>query len=321
MNHKSILKKSLICLAKQFNTLDLSFHKMNTDNTSDITSYWPGKADEDIMVCVFKGKKINEPFHRQDFFFINYAYQNSYNALSYSSNNLITIKENELYLGQPYSGYALRGDSSDDDIIIIGVLIKRDFFFREYLPSIYTDSHLFHFFLTPSQNKFSEEYIHIPDKASKSIRTMLEMMVIEYAYPATNTQLFLKTMFQTLILEIARQYHTITYVGEPKLLSDKIISYINNHISAVTLKEIANHFAYHPNYISSILKKETGRNFNEILLEKRMDRAVLLMKNTPLSIEKIAAMLGYSNHSNFYKVFKNYYGKTPRDYFIHSLEN
>ena len=43
-----------------------------------------------------------------------------------------------------------------------------------------------------------------------------------------------------------------------------------------------------------------------------MERAVLLMKNTTLSIEEISAMLGYSNHSNFYKAFKEYYGVTPR---------
>ncbi|MBR5111581.1 MAG: AraC family transcriptional regulator [Clostridia bacterium] len=38
------------------------------------------------------------------------------------------------------------------------------------------------------------------------------------------------------------------------------------------------------------------------------------MCGTTLSIEEIAAMLGYSNHSNFYKAFKEYYGKTPREY-------
>jgi YesN/AraC family two-component response regulator len=47
-----------------------------------------------------------------------------------------------------------------------------------------------------------------------------------------------------------------------------------------------------------------------------MDKAVILLKGTTLSIEEIAAMLGYSNHSNFYKAFKEYYGKTPREYII-----
>ena len=82
----------------------------------------------------------------------------------------------------------------------------------------------------------------------------------------------------------------------------------------VTLKDIAAHFSYHPNYISSLLHQELGKTFSEIVLEKRMDRAVILLKGTTLSIEEIASMLGYSNHSNFYKAFKEYYGKTPREY-------
>ena len=45
-----------------------------------------------------------------------------------------------------------------------------------------------------------------------------------------------------------------------------------------------------------------------------MDRAVILLKGTDLSVEEIAAMLGYSDTSNFYKAFRDFYGKTPREY-------
>lgn len=38
----------------------------------------------------------------------------------------------------------------------------------------------------------------------------------------------------------------------------------------------------------------------------------LLLEHTDLSIEKIAALLGYSNNSNFYKAFREYYGTSPR---------
>ena len=87
-----------------FDSLDLTFHQMDTGVPGDVTSYWPGDEDEDVLICVFKGKQIHEPFHRQDFFFINYAYRNSYQALSEKYNNLITINEDECYIGQPYSG-------------------------------------------------------------------------------------------------------------------------------------------------------------------------------------------------------------------------
>ena len=300
-------------LGIEFGSLDLSFHKMADAKAGDITSYWPGAADEDVIICAFKGKQIHEPFHRQDFFFINYAYRNSYDALSSKYDNLITIRENECYIGQPYSGYALRGQS-EQEIIIIGVLIQKEVFFREYLPVIYTDAELFRFFINPQTNKFSDEFIHIAVPKNHAIRSILELMAVEYADKQPDTQKILKSLLQTLLLEIARRHRLEKTTPAQETLSEKLLAYMDKHSDIVTLKTIAEQFGYHPNYISALLRKETGRTFSDILLEKRMERAVLLIQNTTLSIEEISAMLGYSNHSNFYKAFKAYYGLTPREY-------
>lgn len=254
-----------------------------------------------------------EPFHRQDFFFINYAYQNNYNALSSKYNHLITIHENECYVGQPYSGYALRG-KSDHAIVIMGILIRKETFFKEYLPIIYEDAELFRFFLNPKTNQFSDEFIHLSSANDHPIRTLLELMVLEYADKKDDTQKILKSMLQTLLLEIVRLYRIENMELTAPTLTERIISYIDNHSDIVTLKDIADDFGYHPNYISTLLHKNAGKTFTEMILEKRMERAVLLMQNTTLSIEEIASMLGYTNHSNFYKAFKKYFHKTPREY-------
>lgn len=313
MNRSKMLNLAINKLGKEFSSLDLTFHQMKEGKRGDVTSFWPGGEDEDILICVFKGASINEPFHRQDFFFINYAYKQDYQALSYKYDNLITIREDECYIGQPYSGYALRGNSGTD-LIIIGVLIRKDTFFREYLPTIYTDSDLFRFFIEPQSNKFSDEFIHLSSGKDHAVRSILEAMVMEYADRREDTQRLLKSMLQTLFLQIARRYRIENAKSAPVTLSEKIIQYMADHSDVVTLKEIAAHFSYHPNYISALLHKETGRKFTEILLEKRMERAVLLLKNTTLSIEEITAMLGYSSTSNFYKAFKEYFGVTPREY-------
>ena len=314
MAQSTILSLAISKLGRAFSDLDLTFHDMGTGVEGDVTSYWPGREDEDLVVCVFMDDEIHEPFHRQDFFFINYAYRNSYQALSAKYNNLITIAEDECYIGQPYSGYALRKEKSDEDVIIIGILIRRDSFFREYLPIVYTDSDLFRFFINPQKDKYSDEFIHLSVTKDHAIRTILELMVIEYADPKEDTQRILKSMLQTLLLEVARRYRATRPAGEPHSLSAQILQYMDDHSDVVTLREIAEQFHYHPNYISALLRKETGRTFSEILLEKRMERSVLLMKNTTLPIEEISALLGYSNHSNFFKVFKEYFGMTPREF-------
>ena len=283
------------------------------DGTPDKMSQWQGDPEEDIMIVAFKGKHISEPFHRQDFFFIDYAYHLDYNALSSKYDNLITVREGDCYIGQPFSGYALKGDSKDDDIIMIGVHIKKEAIFREYLPTLSMDADMFKFFLVPQTDKFSDEFIHLSFEKTSPVRTLLEMMVIEYADKKEDTQQILKPMVLTLFMHIARRYRVEKTENTVSSLSERIVAYINSHPESVTLKDIANHFSYHPNYISSLLHKELGKTFSEIVLDIRMDRAAILLKGTTLSIEEISAMLGYSNTSNFYKAFREYYGKTPRE--------
>lgn len=60
---------------------------------------WPG-AQEEIVVCGYKGISIFETFHWQDFFFLNYAYKGSYDAISYRYDNYITVNEGECYVGR-----------------------------------------------------------------------------------------------------------------------------------------------------------------------------------------------------------------------------
>lgn len=87
---------------------------------------------------------------------------------------------------------------------------------------------------------------------------------------------------------------------------------MSEHVDAVTLKAVAYKFSYHPNYVSTLLRKETGKSFSELLREQRMDRAAVLLGGTDLPVSEIARLLGYSNTSNFHKAFRAHYGTSPR---------
>lgn len=313
MNNR-LLTLALNKLARAWPHLNWEFRDVIIAGKPDKMSQWQGDPDDDIMVVVFKGNHISEPFHRQEFFFIDYAYHLDYDALSAKFDNMVTVREGDCYIGQPFSGYALRGDSQDDDIIMIGVHIKKETFFREYLPALSMDADTFRFFLDPQTDKYSDEFIHLSFEKTSPIRTLLELMVIEYADRKEDTQLILKPMVLSLFMHIARRYRLEKPADASRTLSDRVVQYIDAHPESVTLKELAAQFSYHPNYISSLIHAETGKTFSALVLEKRMERALILLKRTTLSVEEISAMLGYGNQSNFYKAFKEYYGTTPREY-------
>ena len=310
---KEVLCASVEQLREQFLTLDWTYHDVPVGRQSEKMFRWPGPPDEEILICVHKSGGRQELFHRHDFFYFNFTYQGEYDSISYKYDNRITIREGELYAGQPFAGHALRVHD-DKETTIIGVLIQRETFFRTFLPMLSSNTRLFHFLLDPATNEFSEEFIHFKIEDDCNIRTLLEMMVIEYANKQEDTQVVLKSLALSFLLQVARQFVQTTRTSAAENTSEKILQYMSEHFDTVTLKDIAKHFSYHPNYISTLLHRELGKSFSEILLEQRMERAVILLKGTSLSIEEIAMLLGYSNSSNFYKAFREYFQYSPREY-------
>lgn len=272
--------------------------------------HWPGDPNEDIMICVRMGNSIHEFFHRQDYFFIKYAYRCNFNVFSYEYDNELTVQEGECYIGQPFAGYALHGRSCKE-LILVEVLIRREAFFCTFLPAISASSGLFHFFLDPQTNEFADEFIHLSFEKDSYVKSLVEMMVIEYANKKEDSQELLKLLVLTLLSYAARVYKNQLPPSTDTRLSDRIIRYMNDHTDAVSLKEIATAFSYHPNYISKVLHEETGQTFSQILLKLRMERALTLLKGSTLTMEEIAYMLGYSNSSNFYKAFRGYFQTSP----------
>ena len=214
--------------------------------------------------------------------------------------------------GDLIAAYALQSHR-EQEFIIIGVLIQKVSFFRRFLPAMAADSKLFHFFLQPDIQDYADEFLHLRFQQDTAVRRLLELMVMEYAFPQEDTQKILEPLVLSLLMYIAREY-SHSCPASTERLSDRIVQYMSEHSDVVTLKKVAEHFSYHPNYISSLLHKELGRTFSELLLEQRMQKAAVMLKGTDLSVAEIAEILGYSNTSNFHIAFRDHYGKTPRAY-------
>ncbi|WP_369685039.1 helix-turn-helix transcriptional regulator [Salmonella enterica] len=59
-------------------------------------------------------------------------------------------------------------------------------------------------------------------------------------------------------------------------------------------------------------------NFKKLLLDFKMKKAAELLKTTNKSITMISSELGYVYASYFIKVFKNYFGVTPKQFLKNS---
>jgi AraC-like DNA-binding protein len=94
-----------------------------------------------------------------------------------------------------------------------------------------------------------------------------------------------------------------------------IIDYVfENSNKNLTNAEIAKHFNYHPNYISSLIKKHTSLPIHKYINNIRLMKATELLTEAGKSINEIALECGYYDTSHFVRSFKNNFSITPRQY-------
>jgi YesN/AraC family two-component response regulator len=98
----------------------------------------------------------------------------------------------------------------------------------------------------------------------------------------------------------------------------KIISfvktYVNEHYKSAKLEDIAESVHMNPNYLSQFFKQKTGECFSNYLIKTKMNHAAKLLDDIRYKTYEVSEMVGYSNTKNFTRTFKNFYGKSPKEY-------
>ncbi len=94
----------------------------------------------------------------------------------------------------------------------------------------------------------------------------------------------------------------------------KIYRFIDENYKDGELFDLAKSLKMEDYNLSRLIKKITGKNFTDLVQEKRLSQAEFLLKTTRLSINNIGEMVGYDNSSYFYRLFKKKLGMSPREY-------
>lgn len=306
------LEDAIRRLKLQYADLDFT-HGQTPHAGSEVRYSWPGPDDEDVMIVAHQSSGSCEPFHQHDFFYFNYTYEGSYESLSQTYDNKITVATGELYAGQPSAGHALLVHD-DVQTTIVGMLVRRDAFARTFLPLLSTDARFLRFLLDPTTDRFADEFIHFKLEDQCIPRALMEMMAREYANKRPDTQEIIRPLALAFLMQVARQYASSSKAGTPASPAELMTRFIEDHADSVTLASLAKQFSYHPNYVSTLLREKTGKSFSELLLEARMKRAAILLKGTDLPVAEVARILGYTSTSSFHKAFRTHFEATPREY-------
>lgn len=124
----------------------------------------------------------------------------------------------------------------------------------------------------------------------------------------------IEALLTEVLIYISRELDKGRIAPEKHRHVERMKSYIERHYrEKITKEKMGDAVGITPNYAAALFKSVTGQTISQYVHAQRMKRAVYLLTESQLTIQEIAAFLGYQDLSYFYRVYKRISGGAPSD--------
>lgn len=204
----------------------------------------------------------------------------------------------------------------NDDDIIITIDMRKEYLTQGFLSRLGDNGIINQFLINAlSLNAKHDQYLLFKKQDENQIHTIIQNILCEYYEPTFCSDKVIDAYMILLFCEILRKYKNQHIQNkQDKNMLIEIMNYIEMNCFTATLQSTADVFGFHPNYLSSYIKKNTGKSFKELIILQRMCQACFYLSNSEIPIYEIANKVGYDNLGFFYKKFKEIYKITPQEY-------
>jgi AraC family transcriptional regulator, transcriptional activator of pobA len=168
------------------------------------------------------------------------------------------------------------------------------------------------------------EGLHLSEKEEIIVTQIIKNILLEYRSVIDHfTQDLIISQIETLLKYCDRFYHrqflTRKNAGNDLLSQvDSLLSeWFNlkkNEKGLPTVKDLAAGLHVSPNYLSDMLRSQTGQNAQQHIHEKLIEKAKEMISTTSLSVSEIAFQLGFEHPQSFHKLFKNKTKLSPLEF-------
>ncbi|MCB7069252.1 helix-turn-helix transcriptional regulator [Caldibacillus sp. 210928-DFI.2.22] len=164
----------------------------------------------------------------------------------------------------------------------------------------------------------SNRYLLFNTGHNRKIADIVNQIMCEYfdkgLYADEIINSYLIILFSELIRnnEIVAKYTIQSEQNNASLIA--FLQYIEENYKDCTLTSMAEQFNFHPNYLSNLLKKGTGKSFKDLLQLQKINKAAMILMNSDLPIPEVVEEVGYSSVTFFYKKFKEIFHMTPYEF-------
>ncbi len=152
----------------------------------------------------------------------------------------------------------------------------------------------------------------LSDDIAFYIRKISEKLEKNRGVSQKEAELLISLIFHEIVQMIVPNIENALVEKNNSSHINAIESYINFKFNQkVTLSDVAEHVFLSTRQVSRIIQKEYGCTLAELVVEKKLASAEILIKNTDMKISDIAHQTNLGSENYFYSLFKKRYGMSP----------
>jgi AraC-like DNA-binding protein/mannose-6-phosphate isomerase-like protein (cupin superfamily) len=257
----------------------------------------------------FHNESSNGDIHYHDFFEIIYVCKGS--PLGVINGQELHLREGQLCIMNPNAIHYFKKYSVQTDLIL-NIVLPKELFHKSIFRALFHDPVLSSFFIRYQlEHNNQPSYLYL-QQLDKDIDQLIEILSKEYLNNMKYSHVIIESLLTLIFSFILR---SVTESSDSRdLTMTKIIDFIYLNYQTITLRSVAEHFNYHPKYLSFLIHKHTGQTFRELIVNIKLQHAINYLLYTNYNIEQIVDILGYKDKSSFYSSFRKEYGTSPSEY-------
>lgn len=165
-------------------------------------------------------------------------------------------------------------------------------------------------------------YMHFRVTDVLPVQNLIENLIWTILHQQTNKRSINQATMGLLFLQLMNYMDRMELNEENReqKLMIEVLGYIESNYREGELSELANMMHYDLYWLSKEIKKLSGKNYTDLVQEKRLKQAAYLLEHTGMSVMDVGLAVGYDNLSYFHRIFQKKYGMTPRKYRVFKNE-
>lgn len=227
----------------------------------------------------------------------------------------VTIRAGEILILNQHASHAVHAAGKED--IAVNFFMKPAFL-DVALGMLEEESALSRFIMDSLRSREREAgymVFHVADVLP--VQNLMENLIWSIwdrrAHSGNLDQITMGLLFLHLLEHTERIAQGKTDAYHHMMLLD-VLRYIESHYASASLTELARRLNQPVSQLSRMVKTGTGMTFQDLLQQQRLTRAEFLLLHSDLSVSDIICAVGYSNTSYFYRIFRQKFRVSPREY-------